>query len=97
MIDGMICEGGLPGLPSRVTRLAGVTFCHPGSACVTRKHAPNANLNNMAARRYERGDFLAGFISPVWKGGMTQTKMKVLKKMPKESKLQVNPYGSLLQ
>ena len=33
----------------------------------------------MAARRYERGDFLAGFISPVRKSAMTQTKMKVVK------------------
>ena len=89
MIGGVTCESGLPGLPCRVTRLSGVIFCHPGSVCVTRKRAPNANLNNMAARRYERGDFLARFISPVWKGAMTQTKMKVAKKMPKESKLQV--------
>ena len=89
MIGGATCKGGLPGLPCRVTSLAGVTFCHPGSACVTRKRAPNANLKNMAAHGYERGDFLAGFISPLWKGAMTQTKMKVAKRMPKESKLQV--------
>ena len=51
---GITCEGGLPGLPCRVTHLAGVTFCHPGSTCVTRKRAAIANLNNMAARRFFR-------------------------------------------
>ena len=44
MISGMTSEGGLPGLPCWVTRLAGIIFCYPGSACITRKCAPNANL-----------------------------------------------------
>ena len=59
MIGGVTRLGGLPGLPGRVTRLAGVAFCHVndsrwgnppsrGRVHVTFASAQNLNQNNMA-------------------------------------------------
>lgn len=68
MIGEVTHRGGLPGLPDRVTLLAGVTFCHVnvstwgdppsrGRVHVSSESRPNSNLNNFLTT------FGGGFVS----------------------------------
>ena len=95
MIGEVTRRGGLPSLPDRVIRPAGVAFCHVNTwrwgnqPTTCQELTPKANLNNMAALRYERGEFFRGIYLPILEQSNQEGEEQGDKKRPSESKLRV--------